>query len=61
MRVGNDERTVFLSGKDYQVGEPENVKVGNVDISIAYGSVFKTLPFTIRLPGFQIDSLSGFT
>ncbi len=59
LRVGNDERTAFLSGKDYQVGEPENVKVGNVDISIAYGSVFKTLPFTIRLQDFRLIRYPG--
>ncbi|WP_455496856.1 cytochrome c biogenesis protein CcsA [Coprobacter sp.] len=59
LSIGTDECIISLFGRDYQVGEPVNVKIGDVDISIAYGAVFKKLPFSVRLRDFRLVRYPG--
>lgn len=59
LKSGDNERSVSLSGKDYQRGESVSVQLGDVNISVAYGAVFKTLPFEIRLKDFRLVRYPG--
>ncbi len=50
---------VKLHGKSGRVGEPVNVKVGNLDVELVYGAKKITLPFALKLRDFQLERYPG--
>ncbi|HOS90622.1 MAG TPA: cytochrome c biogenesis protein CcsA [Prolixibacteraceae bacterium] len=57
--VNGKQKEVFLYGKKGETGAPRNVVFEGVTVSISYGSVVHTLPFTLKLDDFQIERYPG--
>ncbi len=53
------EETVTLVGSKGKQGVPQNVKVGDLDFTLFYGSKVYELPFSIKLDKFVADKYPG--
>lgn len=59
VKSGENEKELIVKGfKDY-VGTPEKAKINGLDVSIAYGSKYISLPFSIKLNDFQLVRYPG--
>ena len=56
---GNESKEVVLFGRSGNVGEPKNIKINGLDISLAYGAKIIPLPFYMKLDKFQLDRYPG--
>ena len=56
---GNETRKVNVFGRDGAVSQPEVVTINGINLSIAYGSVVRELPFSIHLRDFQLERYPG--
>ena len=52
-------REVTLVGSKGQMGQPQTVRVGNLDFTLFFGSKVYTLPFQIKLNDFIADKYPG--
>ena len=53
------EREVTLVGSKGKVGEPKIIKIGNLEYSLAFGSIAYQLPFNIKLNDFIAKKYPG--
>ena len=56
---GNETRKVNVFGRNGAVSQPEVVTINGINLSIAYGSVVRELPFSIHLRDFQLERYPG--
>ncbi|MFO7371104.1 MAG: cytochrome c biogenesis protein CcsA [Bacteroidales bacterium] len=56
---GDQTRTFFVWGKTGVPGIPEQVSLNNLDLLISYGSIYKELPFELKLIDFNIERYPG--
>lgn len=59
VNVGNETKQVIVNGGQYYIQPPTLVKVGNLNFSIKYGAQQLTLPFSIKLRDFQLETYPG--
>jgi cytochrome c-type biogenesis protein CcsB len=59
LTYGEQTRVFYVWGKPGNPGVPEQVKVNNQDFLISYGSVYKELPFELKLVDFSIERYPG--
>ena len=57
--TNGESRVVGLLGGKGIVNQPKKVKVGNLDFSLKYGSLEKSLPFEIKLNDFIAEKYPG--
>ncbi|RZJ68295.1 MAG: cytochrome C biogenesis protein [Flavobacterium sp.] len=56
---GKDSKEVTLTGSKGAIGEPQTVKVGELDYTLFYGSKVYDLPFSIKLNDFIASKYPG--
>jgi len=56
---GNEVRRLNVFGMAGGVSEPATVTINGVNLSLAYGSVVRELPFSIHLRDFQLERYPG--
>ena len=56
---GSETRKVNVFGRSGAVSQPEVVTINGINLSIAYGSVVRELPFSIHLRDFQLERYPG--
>lgn len=56
---GDQTRTFYVWGKTGVPGVPELVRVNNHNLLISYGSIYKELPFELKLFDFSIERYPG--
>ena len=54
----NTRKLIVKGQRDY-LGKPEITSVGDVNVSIAYGSKIIELPFSLKLNDFQLERYPG--
>ncbi|NOY57907.1 MAG: cytochrome c biogenesis protein CcsA [Calditrichaeota bacterium] len=59
VNAGDESQEVTLFGSRGMQGDPQHIKLANMDIDLAYGSVEIPLPFSLKLVDFQIDRYPG--
>ena len=59
IKSGNQEREVTLIGSKGKIGEPQVIKVGKLEFTLAYGSKTYNLPFGIKLNDFIAKKYPG--
>lgn len=61
VKVANEgqEKLVTLVGSKGKMGEPQSVKVGNLEYTLTYGSKVYTLPFSLKLNDFIAKKYPG--
>lgn len=56
---GEHKAQVVVLGTPGEVGESKAVKVGDVAVSVSYGSIERKLPFAVALNDFQLERYPG--
>jgi len=56
---GKYSKELVLFGRDGTVGEPKNIKLNGMDISLSYGAKVIPLPFAIKLNKFELERYPG--
>lgn len=56
---GDKKESVIVLGTPGDIGEPKKVTLGDVTVDVAYGSIERTLPFSIQLNDFQLERYPG--
>jgi hypothetical protein len=56
---GKDSKEITLWGKAGLKGTPESVSLDGTEIAISYGSVYKELPFKLKLNDFIVERYPG--
>jgi cytochrome c-type biogenesis protein CcsB len=59
VRMGSEERAVFVSGSQGMEGRPGVLSLGNTEMAVAYGAKRVTLPFAIKLRDFIMERYPG--
>ncbi len=59
IKTPKQEKEVELFGKSGVEGEPVHIKIGDLDITLAYGAKRITLPFALKLKDFQLERYPG--
>ncbi|WP_171595541.1 cytochrome c biogenesis protein [Marinifilum caeruleilacunae] len=59
VKNGNQKKELIVKGKKDYLGQPEISSVGDVNVSIAYGSKIIELPFSLKLNDFQLERYPG--
>ncbi|PXX99025.1 cytochrome C biogenesis protein [Marinifilum breve] len=59
IKNGNSQKELIVKGQKDYIGKPELTSVGDVNISIAYGSKIIELPFSLKLNDFQLERYPG--
>ncbi len=55
----NESKIVRLFGRKGSQGEPKNIKLNGMDLSLSYGAKVIKLPFKIRLDKFELERYPG--
>ena len=53
------EKVVWVEGRKGQIGKPESVELGDLKFDISYGSIYRELPFSIKLNDFEMERYPG--
>jgi cytochrome c-type biogenesis protein CcsB len=61
LEIASEGKTeeMTLVGSKGKMGEPKNIKIGNLDFTISYGSKAYELPFKIKLKDFEAQKYPG--
>ncbi|WP_054714430.1 cytochrome c biogenesis protein [Marinifilum fragile] len=59
VKNGDHQKELIVKGKKDYLGKAELTSVGDVNISIAYGSKILELPFSLKLNDFQLERYPG--
>lgn len=59
IKNGSHQKELIVKGQKDYIGKPELTSVGDVNISIAYGSKIIELPFSLKLNDFQLERYPG--
>jgi cytochrome c-type biogenesis protein CcsB len=57
--VGNETKQIKLVGGKFAIQPPTQFSVGNLNFRMSYGAMQLTLPFSIKLNDFQLDTYPG--
>jgi len=57
--VGNESKELVVFGKKGQIGVPFTTQIGEINISVTYGSKLIELPFSLYLTDFQLERYPG--
>ena len=57
--ANGETKQLNLLGMQYQDGQFQQTKIGNLDIAVKYGSITKELPFSIKLNDFKAERFPG--
>jgi len=56
---GNETRRINVFGSHGMIMEPTTCTINGINLSIAYGSIIRELPFSIHLKDFQLERYPG--
>ncbi len=56
---GDETKEVQVMGRKNEVGTPTSVDIHGINLSLAYGSIYYTLPFSLKLVDFQLERYPG--
>ena len=56
---GNENKDLFVYGKQGTIGKMEKTTIGNISIGASFGSTEHILPFILKLNDFQIERYPG--
>lgn len=59
LKSEGQEREITLVGTKGKMGEPQNIKIGNLDFTVFFGSKVYTLPFQVKLNDFIASKYPG--
>ena len=59
VRSGNETKTVALYGGQYNENNPQIFQINGLNIRAKFGSVYRKLPFQIKLKDFQLEKYPG--
>jgi cytochrome c-type biogenesis protein CcsB len=59
VNVNGEEKSMTITGSKGFEGRPNSVSFGNTSVSAAYGSIYKQLPFAIKLNDFILERYPG--
>ena len=59
VKSGNETRRINVFGSHGMILEPATCSINGIDLSIAYGSIIRELPFSIHLKDFQLERYPG--
>jgi cytochrome c-type biogenesis protein CcsB len=59
LSYGNERQEVSVLGGQDMIGQPVTYNIGGADFSIAYGSKYIEIPFSIQLRDFQLERYPG--
>ena len=59
VRYGSDERIIKIEGGAGWIEPPVTFKIDNIEIGLAWGSKYVSLPFSLRLDKFNLERYAG--
>ncbi|MEA3419547.1 MAG: cytochrome c biogenesis protein CcsA [Campylobacterota bacterium] len=59
LSAGDESQTLDVMAHKGRVGEPQNIKLGGVDVAVSYGAKVIPIPFSLKLVKFDLERYPG--